>query len=597
MMNINTKMKKIHCKLLGFTAIAGVLTACAGQEMEVEGPSAVIAKEHTIHFTAGAISTKTAFGEAVDDGNGNVSYPTYWTENDNEVKISLNYEYSVSAAVNRAEEDEEGHIVKSSFDASFDGVVTESPYTFYVVSPASALLWTSPEKAGVSVFINGEQTPTAASIDEKAQVLVAQSATFETLPDDVDVHFRHLTAYGKLTLKNVTVPQGASVTSVRLISEEQPIAGSWYYTFDDTSVDQKEASSSLIIRTDNIDLASDPVWFSCAPADMGGKPLKVYVTFSNGKALYRSIALKDGTKFISGGVYKFSVDMASAETVDFSQEGTVTEEVWELVQSISTLSVGDEVIFTDSASPNYAMSRTGSESGFSAVAKDSPKGFTLGTDGYVRLPSGSSALRLTVGSRSSSSITLKSGNSYLYSPSSGTRYLQLSTTSLTWTLTITNAGAATMYYGSGTRRYVRYNSNYFNVSTSNSTFAIYKKASKTTTVMVDLNNAEVLQYDGYGAYLGSRNLVYGPSTDQLSREYASDGTLTFTILAPAEDQALEFIGIPSGATLGDTFSLQLKYIKSIKIEIDETYQVTVVKEDGPRLWLADAAGHGFIVKR
>ena len=597
------QMKRLFSKLAFAAAIAGALAACTSQGIENEAPENLPARNaHKVHFTASSIDTKTAFGDPVTDSQGNVSYHTYWTENDREVKISLNYEYSVSAAVNKEDEDADGHVLKSSFDAAFDGIETESPYTFYVVSPATALLWASAERQGVSVFINAEQTPTAASIDENAQILVAKSEAYPELPDNVDVHFSHLTAYGKLTLKNVTVPEGTSVTSVRLISEEQPLSGSWYYKFDDSESEQKEASSSLLIKTDNIDLASDPLWFACAPADMGGKPLKVYVNFSNGKALYRQITLKDGVKFVSGGIYKFSVNMASAETVDNSVETTVTEEVWQLVTSASDLAAGDEVIFADSTSPAYAMTTSGSSSGFSAVAEGSTSGFNLGSDGNIRLNPSSSVMKLTVESRSTSSITLKSGSEYLYIPTSGTRYLQLSSSSRSWTISISGSGAATLYYkgsgfGSSSTYYVRYNSNYFNVSTTSATFAIYKKATVTTTASVDLSASAVLQYDDYGAYLVGQNLLYGSTTDQLSREYDADGTLTFAILAPAEDQVLEFIGIPSGATFGDSFTLTLKYIKSITTEIDRTFQVSVVKENGPVLWLVDGDGNGFIVKR
>lgn len=597
-------MRTVNHKLVLAVAAIGALAACARQEIDVEQPEAVAAKQHVIHFSASMSDTKTTFGEGVDDGSGNVIYRTYWTENDSQVKISLNYESSVVAAVNPEEQDESGNIFRSSFDAAFDGIDTQNPYKFYVVSPASALLWPSAERGAVSVHILAQQTPTAASIDEAAQIIVAESASYTTLPDAVDVHFGHLTGYGKLTLKNVNVPQGASVKSVTLLSEDQPLSGDWYYKFEDGSFEQKESSSSLIIKTDNINIATDPVWFACAPVDMSGKSLKVYVNFSNGKALYREITLKSGVQFVSGGIYKFSVNMASAELVDYVAEHTVSEDVYQLVTSINNLSRGDEVIFLNSyTSPQYAMSTAGGTSGLVSVAKGASSGFTVGDDGFIRLPAETSVAKMTVGSRNNSTITFKNGSNNLSVSSSGsgwnvTRYLSLSTSNTSWSLSISTAGSATMSYSSGNRTYyVRYNSNYFNINTSTSSFAIYKKVTVSSIETVDMSNPVVLQYDELGAYLPGRNLLYNATSDQLSREYNDDETLTFAILAPEDDKVLEFNNIPSRAQLNDHFEMGLTFISGVFTEIDETYSVAVVKEEGHILWLADTAGNGFIVKR
>ncbi|MBQ2091647.1 MAG: hypothetical protein II473_00495, partial [Clostridia bacterium] len=110
--------------------------------------------EKTIHFSTRQITTKTAFGASVTDAAGNVTYPCYWTSNDTQVKISLNYEYAVVAGVNTDETDTDGNIIRSSFDASFSGIETTGPYNFYLVSPADALLWASADRNSVSVNIN-----------------------------------------------------------------------------------------------------------------------------------------------------------------------------------------------------------------------------------------------------------------------------------------------------------------------------------------------------------------------------------------------------------------------------------------------------------
>jgi hypothetical protein len=261
------------------------------------------------------------------------------------------------------------------------------------------------------------------------------------------------------------------------------------------------------------------------------------------------------------------------------------------------------VILVNAISPTYAMTATTSSSnGIAAVAKGTD--WTLGDDGHIRLGSSTTVLSLIVKSITGSSIVLWDGSSqYLRSASSGSRrYLTLGTSSSTWTITISNGAATLSYKGSGgmgnTTYYVRYNNNYFSLSTSSKTVALYKKGTVESTVSVDLADDPVLEYAEYGAFMSGKNLIYNASTDQLSREYGSDGTLTFAILAKEEEQVVEFAGIPaSDITLGDSFALRLTFISGITTEIDETYTVYVVKEEGHTLWLTDGNGNGFIVKR
>ena len=332
-----------------------LLAACGQREIDIALPEEVPAAQKTVHFTTGTVQTRTAFGEAVEE-DGKVLYPTYWTANDRAVSISMNYELAVTAGVNSDETDGEGHITRASFDASFEGIDATAPYKFYLVSPASAFVWPSANRGAVSVSIPGRQTPTVGSLDEAAQIIVAVSDEYADIPaESVEVDFQHLTAYGKLTLKNVNPGEGVTVESVTLWSAEQPLAGSWYYKFADGSIESKEASSSLVIDAANIDIpAEDPVWFACAPAGMGGKPLKVSVNLSNGKALVRTITLNQNVDFAAGKIVKFSINMASAELVDQAVM-TTDETVYQLVTSIDQLAVGDEVVFADGVNPAYVM--------------------------------------------------------------------------------------------------------------------------------------------------------------------------------------------------------------------------------------------------
>ena len=107
--------------------------------------------------------------------------------------------------------------------------------------------------------------------------------------------------------------------------------------------------------------------------------------------------------------------------------------------------------------------------------------------------------------------------------------------------------------------------------------------------------ADVLNYDAYGAYIPGNPLIYDAS-DQLSREYNEDQTVTFSILNPDQDASVEFSGIPEAAAYLDAFTLGVRYMAKDEVTYEASFDVTVVKEEGARLWLSDGT-NGFIVKR
>jgi hypothetical protein len=390
-------------------------TVAAGCRMQESGDAPEPVREGSdVHFIATSDAlTRSTFGNP--DGS---TYPTYWTGNET-VAISLNYDeqQKVGVSVN------ETHTV-----AEFSYAPAEAAsYTFYIVTPASALETPSPSREALRIAVPAAQKPLVNSVDEAAQVFYAKSNTTTQKPVSVNVRFNHLTAYGKLTLKHVTG------TPVRLtLVADRPIAGSCYVAQGDGAVSTKDGSYSLYLDLTNLSVSGgnlNDVWFASLPADLAGKPLTVLLETVQGKTYKRTVsALGEAMKFVSGRIAKFSVDMASAEQVE------------------------------------------------TAAA------------------------------------------------------------------------------------------------------------------------ADVLNYDVYGAYIPGSPLLYDAASDQLSREYQEDGTVTFAVLDPSQDAVLEFSGIPEQAAYQDVFTLTMRYHSKGNGDLDATYNVTVVKEEGAKLWLSDGQ-NGFIVKR
>ena len=574
-------MKTLKSLAVGFMLTLAAVS-CAVQEVETPMPAKASSTVKRVHFSAVQLETKTVFGEGVTDGS-TVQYPTFWTDNDSQVAVSLNLEPAVLADVFPTESRK-----GADFEAEIDAASVPAPYAFYVLSPASALEAVSQSRKALTIRIPAVQTPLAGSVDEAAQVLFAKSPETQEVPEDISVQFSHVTAYGKLTLKNL--PTSDAVSSVTLISKEQPFVGSWYYHVEDGSVEAKDVSSSLSLKTD----ASGAAWFALAPVDLAGKKLTVLV--HTGAGVYeREITLKSTVDFSPGRVYGFSVNMESATFIENKKEV-----YYELVTDASTLKAGDEVII---ASPQYSFA-------LSTVQNNDNRGRTQVTISENKIYDPATAVQIiTLEGRSDAWNFKVAENSYLYTTSStnqNKQYLRSgainqSSVFNAWDISISNGNATiSAKVSNTTTKYLIYNNSrsVFAVSisapgTGNNRVALYRKVEGSSLPATD---DPILEETIYGAYLAAGNQLYNSGTDQLSREYNSDGTLTFAILAPVEDEVLEFSGIPSQATFGSAFTLQVTYISGVNKLIDKQFNVSVVKEDGARLWLTDGT-NGFIVKR
>ena len=250
-------VKTIFAALVALASLAG----CRNVEQEVPEGTSV----KTVRFHAGTDATRTAFA-APENG----VYQTLWTENDSDVLLSLNYGKAETSAVTPSADG-----TTATFEASFDASAASAPYTFYAVSPASAARAISPSRSAWSVYIAADQKPLATSVDEAAQLLVAKSAASATLPTEVDLHFSHLTAYGRIALKNLELGD-ATVNKAELVFST-PVVGEWYWAEDGT-LTSNGASHTITLDTD----ASGDLWFACAPVDVSGATMKLCLFTSKG---------------------------------------------------------------------------------------------------------------------------------------------------------------------------------------------------------------------------------------------------------------------------------------------------------------------------
>ena len=553
-------MKKFFQIAVTALMALAALSGCRNAEQEVPEASSV----KTVRFHAGAAPTRTAFAEAVDG-----VYQTLWTENDSDILLSLNYGKAEASAVTPSADG-----TTASFEASFDASATSAPYTFYAVSPASAARAISPSRSAWSVYIAAFQHPSALSVDEDAQLLVAKSAASATLPGEVDLHFSHLTAYGRIALKNLELGD-ATVSKVDLIFST-PVVGEWYWGEDGTLTANGD-SHTITLDTD----ASGDLWFACAPVDVSGQTLKL-VVFTDQGNLTREITFPEGRKFNSGKVARFSVDMAGIEI----QGG----DTFVLVTDASELQVGDEVLVV-SKDGTYAL---GAQQ--SSYRKEVS---VNATGGVIADPGEATVLTLELGS-AIGTWSFRTGNAYLASTSSGNNLTEVASKNANASWKVTVSSSATLIQAqAGGSKLLKHNpsahrfSCYKNSSTNVENVVLYRKGSVPTSVEDDPLTA----YDAYGSYLTGVERTYEPGVDQLLRSYP-DGKLEFAILRAADKEQLVVSGFDPSLAKGDAVTVTVAWRKGLNFLLKEkSFDLKVVKEDGPKVWLGDGSGQGLILKK
>ena len=601
-----------------YAALGAVLLSVVSCRVQETPEMAPREKTYKVHFVANEIQTRTVFGNPVEGEEG-VEYPTIWSGNEQQIAVSLNLNGFKDAAVAVAQDG-----LSATFDADFPESELEAPYVFYALSPFSAAVSASETHSGFHLSIPTEQTPLAGSCDEDAQIITA-SQTADSIDGfgNVELSFVHVTAYGKMTLKNLALDSDDSIQSID-ITASVPFAGEFYYDVASASLVDAAHSRTITILPDNLSVTSaggasniEDIWFSCAPASFDGGQIKVQVNTEKGKYTRTVNISGNQLAFKAGRVSKFSVNMASAEF-------EAPKDRWVLVSNASDLAAGDEVIIATSASAGaaYAMSTTQNTNNRGAVTVNMKQD----ADGRIIIQSPGSSVEvftLTAGAYTShyyfKETTTASGR-YIGTTAKENclRSLDVSTATndtnvpyYNWSITVSNnVSTITAYQSVKSGNTTYYRQIRFNSNNGSPIFSAYRSTSRNSAQSgmsganvylykretgINVIDDPILAYSQFGAYLDSGNYVYGTGK-QLSREYADGGTVTFAIIAPASYEVTEFSGIPADPASGDTFTLSFSKISGRSIT-DIDYDVTVVKVDGPKVWLSTGNGYGFIVKK
>ena len=341
-------MKNLFKSMMAVAVAAMSFTACSTDVTEDIAP----VEKFTVKINAAAPETRTVFG-TLDDGE----YPTLWT-GDETIKAALNMAnlYGKDPISLTSVSDDKK---TATFEASFTDDASGS-YTIYAVSPASAYVSGINTKYNFNLLIPTEQTPTATSCDPKAQILVGQSATTTTRPTSVDMQFKHMTAYAKISFINTNLSNDVTISSID-ISSESHIAGRYNYFvaehadgYPAGTINPNTPAQSITVNTSYL----KDVWVALAPVDVSDTDMTFVITTSEG-FLTKTIHFGDDKSFKSGVITTFNVDMSGIELESADK--------YTLVTDLSVLAEGDNVIIA-SAGSDYAISTDNSGSHRSATS-------------------------------------------------------------------------------------------------------------------------------------------------------------------------------------------------------------------------------------
>ena len=567
---MRTTLRNTALMLLAAAALAGCRDERTRESLEIHILQPVT-------FNICEMQTKTGFGPGQDG-----VYPTLWTSNDAAVKLAINYTEAIEAAVKPSED-----YRTASFTADVDASQTKAPYTFYAVSPASAAKALSPSRKAWNITIPAVQTPLEGSVDESAMLLASASQPSDAVPQSVDIHFNHLTAYGRMSLTNLKL-NGATVNSIE-ITTTTPIVGDWYWDCtEDHGLTDNGASSTLTLNTSS----TSDIWFACAPVDMSGE-IAVFTVYTDQGTLVKEVLFPEDRKFKAGHIAVFSVDMSDAQAPATDPDG------FYLVTDASVLKEGDEVIIANKEGTyGLGAKNTGGKTPYR-------QGVSITVaDGKITDTGKTTVLTLYAG-ETDGTWALKASDGYLCTTSTNNSLstaLAISDAS-SWSVTVTGDGDATLEAQSGDCYIMRFNYNKgtnirFSAYGPNSSLqdpvAIYRKGGAASGPVTD---DPLTEYSQLGFYQGAESRIYVPGTDQYSRRY-SDGVQTFAILDPATNEQLEITGYKRSLVKGDQVNVTVNWKKGKDTVMSgKTYNLSVVREDGPMVWLGNGSGNGFIIKK
>ena len=306
-------MKKI---VLSVAALSMLLVSCTKEN--ISGSSENLVK---INVSTGFDDTKAQFGE-ISDG----TYPVLWSEGDKiqlalaSVNVSDNNRATRSVFV----EASEAAVISNSganatFRAELSTIEGATHYQYFSYAPAGVQgewgCWQI-DKGQSRLNIPSVQTPTATSPDPKAMAFYGKSPVYEGFEASPELTYSHLTGYGCLSFKNLSLDADDSVEKVVISTPDNILAGQYSVMYGN----DYQASLKFYQITINTS-AVENIYFAvntCDPKTNTIKTsMKVTVITAKGNTFEKDLDVANHPiSFKRGKCVKFTVNMEGIDPKD-----------------------------------------------------------------------------------------------------------------------------------------------------------------------------------------------------------------------------------------------------------------------------------------
>lgn len=318
-------MKKIFTLSVICAAAALSLASCQKSDSVFSSNEPVIVPTVRVRATASIEpSTKVIFGERV----GNKSKLTWCEEGDRFVVnefIDGHYLGNVDSVqrvktgefYTLSEDATKGEFVYELVDTSFG-----SRYDYVAIYPATANRTAGKSTQPVGKFcqdfafgIATPQAPTASTPDTAYCVMAAKVLGKNARANELSFQFKHIAAYGKLTISGLPLAEGETVTNVMFgATTKHNLLGRFAYCPETEEIIYEAGTSSKInINPKNIEIKNNTAFtlpFACAPDTLkAGEEITVAITTSE-KSVTAAVTLAKDLVLTSGNVTTMSIDVA-----------------------------------------------------------------------------------------------------------------------------------------------------------------------------------------------------------------------------------------------------------------------------------------------
>ncbi len=288
-------------------AVAAGFTSCSIREME---NADMFGNKVSLTVNACMEQTKTVFGTPVDG-----VIPVSWASEGESVKLLEFVDGSLKQTVADSAYTVENGGANAKFKFALEASEGSS-FDYLAVYPGANVRTTAAEGSYTTfAWPDQMQKPTATGPDPRSTVLVSEMPGQGAQPSELNMQFKHVSAYGNVRVKNMACVEGETLQFMTITCPEDTLTGVFAYMKDGSVKGVTSLTSIVKIDLRNVAMQGTEfeTWFASAPFKLNaGDTVSVYVS-TNKRAFIKTVASPADIDFTSGSATVLAVDMSNAK--------------------------------------------------------------------------------------------------------------------------------------------------------------------------------------------------------------------------------------------------------------------------------------------